>query len=63
MRANDFDQVVRWNNKAGEDLSSFVGKKIIIRFWMQNAHLFGFRFANAKDLDKITDTNWHSDRY
>ncbi len=57
MRSDDYEQVVRWN-KVGEDLTPFLGKKIIIRFWMQNAYLFGFRFANAEDLDKITETSW-----
>ena len=57
MRADDYEQTVRWN-KVGEDLTPFLGKKIIIRFWMQNAYLFGFRFANAEDLDKITETSW-----
>ena len=40
------------------DLTPLLGKKIRIRFWMQNAYLFGFRFANAEDLDKINDTSW-----
>ena len=57
LSADDWDQVVRWK-KTGEDLTPLVGKKIIIRFWMQNAYLFGFRFANAEDLDKLNDTSW-----
>ena len=57
MRADDYEQTVRWN-KVGEDPTPFLGKKIIIRFWMQNAYLFGFRFANAEDLDKITEPSW-----
>jgi hypothetical protein len=57
LGSDDYEQVVRWN-KVGEDLTPLIGKKIIIRFMMQNAYLFGFRFANAEDLDKITDTAW-----
>ena len=57
LRADDYEQVVRWK-KTGEDLSSLKGSKIMIRFWMQNAYLFGFRFANAEDLDKVNETSW-----
>ena len=57
LGSDDYEQVVSWN-KVGEDLTPLLGKKIRIRFWMQNAYLFGFRFANAEDLDRINDTSW-----
>ncbi len=44
IRSNAVDYVVTWNGSA--DLSVLKGKDVYIRFYLKNAHLFGFRFVD-----------------
>ena len=44
IRADDYAHVVTW--QGDPDLSALRGKPIYLRFYMESAYLFGFRFAD-----------------
>ncbi len=45
LRANEYEMVVSW--KGSPDIWSLRGKAVYIRFWLQSAYLFGFRFTDG----------------
>ena len=60
---NEIDRIVRW--KEGSNLSSLIGQPIRLRFLMQDADLYAFRFKQANNLstrsvEKIWDEGPHN---